>query len=151
MPQPVILLGVGPGDPDLLTVRAARALAEADVILAGEDVPAALLRDLTAEIVSVTPDEDAAKEMASRARAGLKVVRVYTGDPFDSPRRGPRGGGAAPGEGRPSRSLPASPAAGREHATPASLSGCASHGRRGRRRRRSRLGRRWPPRPARSC
>jgi uroporphyrinogen III methyltransferase / synthase len=83
---PVVLLGVGPGDPDLLTVRAARALAEAEVILAGEEVPASLLRDLSAEIVPVTPDDDAAKEMASRARAGQKVVRVYAGDVFDSPR-----------------------------------------------------------------
>jgi uroporphyrinogen III methyltransferase/synthase len=83
---PVVLLGVGPGDPDLLTVRAARALSEAEVILAGDEVPAALLRELSAEIVSVTPDDDAAKEMATRARAGQKVVRVYSGDPFDSPR-----------------------------------------------------------------
>jgi uroporphyrinogen III methyltransferase/synthase len=83
---PVILLGTGPGDPDLLTVRATRALAEADVVIAGEEVPAGFLRDLDAEIVSVSPDEDASKEMVSRARAGLRVVRVHSGDPFDSPR-----------------------------------------------------------------
>ncbi len=82
----VVLLGVGPGDPDLLTVRATRALAEADVIIAGDEVPAALLRDRTAEIVTVTLDDDAAKEMVSRARAGQKVVRVHPGDTFDSPR-----------------------------------------------------------------
>jgi uroporphyrinogen III methyltransferase/synthase len=82
----VILLGAGPGDPDLLTVGANRALAAADVVIAGEEVPAGLLRDLEAEIVSVTLDQDAAKEMVSRARAGHRVVRVHSGDPFDSPR-----------------------------------------------------------------
>ena len=56
------------------------------MIIAGEEIPAAVLRDLSAEIVPVTPDDDAAKEMASRARNGQKVVRVYTGDVFDSPR-----------------------------------------------------------------
>jgi uroporphyrinogen III methyltransferase / synthase len=82
----VILLGTGPGDPDLLTVRAVKALAEADVVFAGDEVPAGMLRDLAAEIVAVTADQDAAKEMVARARAGERVVRVHAGDPFDSPR-----------------------------------------------------------------
>jgi uroporphyrinogen III methyltransferase / synthase len=81
---PVILLGTGPGDPDLLTVRAAKALAEAEVIFASEDVPAGLLRDLPAEIVSVAPDHDVAKELVSRARSGARVVRAYLGDPLAS-------------------------------------------------------------------
>src|SRR5487761_2579829 len=79
---PVILLGTGLGDPDLLTVRATRALAEVDVVIAGDEVPAGLLRDLAAEVVTVTVDQDASKEMVSRARAGLRVVRVHSGDPF---------------------------------------------------------------------
>jgi uroporphyrinogen III methyltransferase/synthase len=82
----VLLLGVGPGDPDLLTVRAARALHEAEVIIAGDDIPAVLLRDLAGEVISLTADDDVAKEIAARARAGRRVVRVYPGDPFESPR-----------------------------------------------------------------
>ena len=81
---PVILLGAGPGDPDLLTVRAAAALREADVIFAGDDVPAGLLQELPAEIVAVSADQDPVKEVTSRARAGHKVVRAYGGDPFAS-------------------------------------------------------------------
>ena len=81
---PVILLGTGPGDPDLLTVRAAEALREADVVVAGEEVPAGLLTGLTAEIVSLTADQDAGKELVSRARSGARVVRAYLGDPFAS-------------------------------------------------------------------
>jgi uroporphyrinogen III methyltransferase/synthase len=81
---PVILLGTGPGDPDLLTVRAAQALGAADAVVAGDDVPAAMLRELTGEIVAVTADCDPAKEVVARARAGQRVVRAYAGDPFSS-------------------------------------------------------------------
>ncbi len=82
---PVILLGTGPGDPDLLTVRAAQALRTADVVIATDDVPAGLLRDLTAEVVSIGADEDPAKEVTRHARAGQRVVRAYPGDPLTGP------------------------------------------------------------------
>ncbi len=81
---PVVLLGTGPGDPDLLTVRAAAALREADVIFAGDEVAAALLRDLPGEIVAVAAGHDPVKEMAARARGGERVVRAYAGDPFEA-------------------------------------------------------------------
>jgi uroporphyrinogen III methyltransferase/synthase len=81
---PVILLGTGPGDPDLLTVRAAQALREADAVIAGDEVAAGLLRGLAADVVALTAAHDAVKEVVSRARAGLRVVRAYVGDPFDS-------------------------------------------------------------------
>jgi uroporphyrinogen III methyltransferase/synthase len=85
---PVILLGAGPGDPDLLTVRAAAALREADVVITDDDVPAQLLGDLDADIVTLpaagedTGAADPAKEIVTRARGGLRVVRAYAGDPL---------------------------------------------------------------------
>ncbi len=83
--QPVLLLGCGPGDPDLLTVRAAAALAEADAILAAPGVPRELLVDLPGTVVAAPGSgadgvPDAAKEAATRARAGERVVRVVPGD-----------------------------------------------------------------------
>src|SRR3954471_10506632 len=90
LPQAVLLIGCGPGDPDLLTVRAAAALAEADAILVAPGVPRELLVDLPGTIVAApggVPDgvPDAAKEAASRARAGERVVRLVPGDVFLHP------------------------------------------------------------------
>lgn len=88
----VVLVGAGPGDPDLLTVKAVRALKDADVILhdylASDAVLAHARRE--AEIVSVGK----AKGRHSRtqaeinelivhyARQGKTVVRLKGGDPF---------------------------------------------------------------------
>ena len=86
------IVGAGPGDPDLLTLRAAQLLQEADAILHDELVPAAILgrarRD--AEMISVgkrkgsvgraQPDIEA--ELVRRVRAGQTVVRLKAGDPF---------------------------------------------------------------------
>src|SRR3954469_8745858 len=86
LPQPVLLVGCGPGDPDLLPVRAAAALAEADAILVAPGVPRELLVDLPGTVVAVPGDvPDAAKEAASRARAGERVVRLVPGDVFLHP------------------------------------------------------------------
>lgn len=86
------IVGAGPGDPDLLTLRAAQLLQEADAILHDELVPAPILararRD--AEFVPVgkrkgrrgwTQDEINA-ELVRRVRAGQAVVRLKAGDPF---------------------------------------------------------------------
>src|SRR5436305_5182718 len=83
-PSPVALLGTGPGDPDLLTVRAADMLAAADVVLAAPGVPRPVLDGLSAEVLEAPSDElpDAAKEAAARAKAGQRVVRALPGDPF---------------------------------------------------------------------
>jgi uroporphyrin-III C-methyltransferase / precorrin-2 dehydrogenase / sirohydrochlorin ferrochelatase len=86
------IVGAGPGDPDLLTLRAAQLLQEADVILHDDLVPPAILararRD--AELVSVGKrkgraswaQRDIEAEMIRRVRSGQTVVRLKAGDPF---------------------------------------------------------------------
>ncbi len=86
------IVGAGPGDPDLLTLRAAQLLQEADAILHDELVPSALLararRD--AAFVSVGKRKghigwiqaDINAELVRRVRAGQTVVRLKAGDPF---------------------------------------------------------------------
>ncbi len=91
------IVGAGPGDPDLLTLRAAQLLQEADAILHDELVPPAILgrarRD--AELVAVGkragwkergqagwPQADIDTELVRRVRAGQTVVRLKAGDPF---------------------------------------------------------------------
>ena len=88
----VFLVGAGPGDPDLLTVKALRLIQTADIILHDDLVPNAIL-DLaspSSEIVnvgkrcgmkSITQDEINAL-MIEHARANRKVVRLKSGDPL---------------------------------------------------------------------
>ncbi|HXA42995.1 MAG TPA: uroporphyrinogen-III C-methyltransferase [Candidatus Solibacter sp.] len=88
----VYLVGAGPGDPELLTVRAARLLEAADFVFHDALVPQAILDRVRegAEMVAVghraggaKPSvEPAAKEMARQALAGNVVVRLKGGDPF---------------------------------------------------------------------
>ena len=88
----VVLVGAGPGDPDLLTVRAVRELAAADVVFADRLVGKGVL-DLipaTAEIVHVgkskgehsVPQDEIHRRMIAAAKAGKRVVRLKGGDPF---------------------------------------------------------------------
>mgnify|MGYP001197277271 CR=1 FL=1 len=85
-PQPVLFVGAGPGDPELITVKGLKALQQAEmVIYAGSLVNPALLDDLqpTVEIhdsASLTLDEVVAL-MAQAVASGKKVVRLHTGDP----------------------------------------------------------------------
>jgi uroporphyrinogen III methyltransferase / synthase len=88
---PVALVGAGPRDPGLLTVLARQALEAADVVVTDPDVSADVVAGLTAEIVRVSdpelpkpvPDADAATAVVvARARAGEKVVRLYSSDPW---------------------------------------------------------------------
>jgi uroporphyrin-III C-methyltransferase/precorrin-2 dehydrogenase/sirohydrochlorin ferrochelatase len=90
--QTVYLVGAGPGDPDLLTVKALRLIKSAEVILHDDLVPEAILElaSTRAEIVNVgkrcgmktiTQDEINAL-MAEHARAGRSVVRLKSGDPL---------------------------------------------------------------------
>ncbi len=87
----VYLVGAGPGDPDLLTVKAQRLLAHADVILHDDLVPAAILAlaGPQAKVASVGKRFGAAgatqaeinARMIESARRGLEVVRLKGGDP----------------------------------------------------------------------
>lgn len=88
----VYLVGAGPGDPDLLTVKAARLLAQADVVLHDDLAPRALLNlaSRRALIVSVgkrcgrrkTSQPAIHELMIDSARRGLSVVRLQSGDPL---------------------------------------------------------------------
>jgi uroporphyrin-III C-methyltransferase len=88
----VYLVGAGPGDPDLLTIKAMRLIEGADVVLHDDLVPQAVLDHAArhAEIVNVgkrcgikniTQDEINAL-MVEHARAGRSVVRLKSGDPL---------------------------------------------------------------------
>jgi uroporphyrin-III C-methyltransferase len=88
----VILVGAGPGDPDLITVKGARALAEADVVVYDRLAAPALL-DLAPEgaeriYVGKAPGGHAMKQpdidalLVDQARMGAVVVRLKGGDPF---------------------------------------------------------------------
>ena len=88
----VALVGGGPGDPGLLTVRGRRLLAEAEVVVADHLAP----RDVLAELDPDVEVIDAGKApgahtltqaqinevLTSRALAGQRVVRLKGGDPF---------------------------------------------------------------------
>ena len=91
-PGSVWLVGAGPGDPGLLTLLAARALAEADIVLydalVNTDVLAAMgLHGRAISVgrrkgrVTATVDQTVAL-MLRHARAGSRVVRLKGGDPF---------------------------------------------------------------------
>ncbi len=88
----VYLVGAGPGDPELLTLKAARALARADVVLIDDLVNRAVLEHArpSARIIEVgkrggcksTPQAFIQRLMLRLARAGRVVARVKGGDPF---------------------------------------------------------------------
>ncbi len=89
----VILVGAGPGDPDLITVRGASALASADVVLYDELACDELLHLVPegAERINVgkrghdlptRSQQDINALIVERARAGQRVVRLKGGDPF---------------------------------------------------------------------
>jgi len=82
----IYFVGAGSGAPDLITVRGARLLREADVILyAGSLVNPALLADRKPDCVVYNSATMALPEviavMVAAAEAGQTVVRLHTGDP----------------------------------------------------------------------
>jgi uroporphyrin-III C-methyltransferase len=88
----VTLVGAGPGDPELLTLKAARAIQAATVLLVDDLVSAEIvaLAPRSARVVHVgkrggcksTPQAFIEKLMVMAAREGENVVRLKGGDPF---------------------------------------------------------------------
>jgi len=88
----VVLVGGGPGDPELVSVAARHALASADVVVADRLAPRELLDELAAhvELVDVAKlprgrsaqQEEINRVLIDRARSGKRVVRFKGGDSF---------------------------------------------------------------------
>ena len=87
----VYLIGAGPGDPELITLKAIRALKSADVVLLDELVNRELLQHAPqARVVEVgkrggcrsTPQSFINKLMVSLAQQGQTIARLKGGDPF---------------------------------------------------------------------
>ncbi len=86
------LVGAGPGDPDLLTIKAARLLAAADVVvhdrLVGEGVLDLIRPDARRLYVGKrksqhsVPQDEVNRLLVALAQQGLEVVRLKGGDPF---------------------------------------------------------------------
>lgn len=91
-PGTIYLVGAGPGDPDLLTVRAARLIEAARIIVHDGLVDPAILEMAhpDAELISVAkqrskhtmPQEEINLLLVAIARSGQDVVRLKGGDPF---------------------------------------------------------------------
>ncbi|MEV4708925.1 uroporphyrinogen-III C-methyltransferase [Actinoplanes sp. NPDC049316] len=91
-PGQVFLVGSGPGDPELITVKGRRLLNRADVVVTDRLVPGMLLDELRPEVELVdaakipygpsAAQEEINRILVDRALAGKFVVRLKGGDPF---------------------------------------------------------------------
>jgi uroporphyrinogen III methyltransferase / synthase len=83
-PGTVTFVGGGPGDPGLLTLRAAEALAAADLVVLARPRLDAALAHCREEVEIVDTSEDGGpygRALVAAARAGKSAVRVFDGDP----------------------------------------------------------------------
>jgi uroporphyrin-III C-methyltransferase / precorrin-2 dehydrogenase / sirohydrochlorin ferrochelatase len=88
----VALVGAGPGDPELITVKGRRLLAAADVVVADRLVPGLLLGELRPDVEFVdaakipygpsAAQDEINRILVDRARTGKFVVRLKGGDPY---------------------------------------------------------------------
>jgi uroporphyrin-III C-methyltransferase len=91
-PGSVVLVGGGPGDPGLITVRGQQAVSQADVVVADHLAPQSLLASLPADVEVIDASKlprgrSMAQEqinalLVEHAKAGKRVVRLKGGDPF---------------------------------------------------------------------
>ena len=91
-PGSVVLVGGGPGDPGLITVRGRQAVAQADVVVADHLAPLSLLASLPPDVEVIDASKlprgrSMAQEqinalLVEHALAGRRVVRLKGGDPF---------------------------------------------------------------------
>ncbi|TFV54015.1 uroporphyrinogen-III C-methyltransferase [Geodermatophilus sp. DF01-2] len=91
-PGSVVLVGGGPGDPGLITVRGQWAVSQADVVVADHLAPQSLLASLPSEVEVIDASklprgrymaqEQINALLVEHARAGRRVVRLKGGDPF---------------------------------------------------------------------
>jgi uroporphyrin-III C-methyltransferase/precorrin-2 dehydrogenase/sirohydrochlorin ferrochelatase len=88
----VTLVGAGPGDPDLLTVKALRALQDADTVFYDEEVSSDILdrvrRDAARIAVSRRDLDIVNQQIIDAAKAGRRVVRLKSGEAFGPGRGG---------------------------------------------------------------
>lgn len=82
----VYIVGAGPGDPELLTIKAQRLIAQADVILFADSlVPKSVLQGVRADAELMRTANKTLEEilpvMIDRVRSGRSVVRLHSGDP----------------------------------------------------------------------
>lgn len=107
-PVPVLLVGAGPGDPDLLTLRAAAALAAASLVLTDPAlVPLAAAFAPGAEVGPAPSDPAAVADRC--ARVAGPVVRLYRGDPWLHAAHGPEAAALA-ARGLATEAVPGPPA-----------------------------------------
>ncbi|MBC7860702.1 MAG: uroporphyrinogen-III C-methyltransferase, partial [Burkholderiaceae bacterium] len=91
-PGKVTLVGAGPGDPELLTIKALKAIQAAEVLLIDDLVNPEILAHAApgARVIEVgkrggckqTPQQFIERLMIAEARAGRRVVRLKGGDPY---------------------------------------------------------------------
>ena len=91
-PGKVFLIGAGPGDPELMTLRAVRFLAAADVVVYDRLVSAEIMATIPGSVRQIpvgkspgchpVPQDSISRLLADLATAGLTVARLKGGDPL---------------------------------------------------------------------
>ncbi len=95
----VYIVGAGPGDPGLITLKALKALEDADCIIYDHLANPAIIENYSCEKIyagkrdsaHTLPQEDISRMMIEKARSGKVVVRLKGGDPFVFGRGGEEG------------------------------------------------------------